>query len=60
MLKKGFTLIELLIVICIIGIFVALIIPHFYDFEDRSNLKYDKQLEQTINLNEMKDSESKQ
>ena len=55
LIQKGFTLIELMIVVAILGIAIALVIPHFLDNRD-SVINNDKQLEQTMDEKETKDS----
>ena len=57
MLNKGFTLIDLMVVAAIIGILAAIVIPNFILYKEKyeQGLKNDKQLEQTIDLNEPKD-----
>ena len=55
--KKGFTLIELMIVIVIIGILALIAIPNFVKYKNKTQtIKNDKQLEQTIDLNEKEGS----
>jgi type IV pilus assembly protein PilA len=48
MYKKGFTLIELMLVMCILGILIAIAIPNYIEYRNKAFCSYAEQDAQSI------------